>query len=360
MESLAIKEPQSYAAALLGEARGAPLPVPTSFTTEILLDKNDAAAEAVEVLNRLRSGPRAVIDACARTSDTIERFRDNPRAIDQFLTVLADGGVISHREAKLGLSSPKLSMMCQVGAHAVLLCRDEVLQYFVSTGCAGYTLCYQTTVLYRSFQGDERARFDQLVLTLQARRPDSRKSLIDLTKEVKRAQVKVSDRLEKGSSFDDGPAQFDLIFAQLNHRYDLRRLREDYADKLPRCLRIHDRVSEEAFAVIVTRLADLPIVENRLLPGFGFASITRILLLRNPSGADVTDEQVVIVAARSGTSVDRLPDFQWLPNDEPMDADCLALQLAPNARNKLHVFASAEAEGWSSIVGEANWSHADE
>ena len=109
-----------------GEASSAPS---GSALTVFLLDKNDAAAEAIEVLNKLRSGPRAVIDGCARTSEVIDRFRDDPQAVDEFMAVLADGGVISHREAKLGLSSPKLSMMCQVGAHARLLCRDEVLEY---------------------------------------------------------------------------------------------------------------------------------------------------------------------------------------------------------------------------------------
>ena len=339
-----------------GEASSAPS---GSALTVFLLDKNDAAAEAIEVLNKLRSGPRAVIDGCARTSEVIDRFRDDPQAVDEFMAVLADGGVISHREAKLGLSSPKLSMMCQVGAHARLLCRDEVLEYFVSTGCAGYTLFYQTAVLYRSFQGDDLSRFDQLVQTLRARRPDSRQSLINLTKEIK-AQASASGKLEEASVFGARSAKFDLIFAQLNHRLITRRLSEDHADRLPRCLRIHERVSEEALAVIVARLADLPIVANKLLPGFGFANVDRVFLLRYPGDPDVTDEQVVVVSARSRRDAARLPDFQWLPDEELVDADSLALRLAPNANNKLHVFAPADAQGWCSLVGEANWSQADE
>ena len=361
MESFSIEESQSGTAASCGEVSGELLPIPSgSALTVFLLDKNNAAAEAIEVLNKLRSGPRAVIDGCARTSEAIERFREQPQAIDEFMAVLADGGVISHREAKLGLSSPKLSMMCQVGAHAELLCRDEVLEYFISTGCAGYTLFYQTAVLYRSFQGNDRSRFDQLIQTLRAKRPDSRQSLIDLTKLVKKAQVNAGGRLDEASAFDIASAKFDLIYTQLNQRPILRRLGEDQADKLPRCLRVHERVSDEALAVIVARLADLPIVENRLLPGFGFASVTRIFLLRNPNDADVTDEQVVVVAARNRRSAERLPDFQWLPDEELVDADSLVLRLAPHAMNKLHVFATAEAQGWCSIVDEANWSHADE
>jgi hypothetical protein len=143
------------------------------------LEKNEAAVEAAEVIRGFRSGPLAVIDACVRTAEAIGRFRRNPIAVDEFLAVLAEGGVISHREAKLGLSSPKLSMICKIGDHAELLCRDEILEQFVRTGCAGYTLIYQILNLYDGFPGDEEARFDQLIQTLRAERPNSRKSLID-------------------------------------------------------------------------------------------------------------------------------------------------------------------------------------
>jgi hypothetical protein len=322
--------------------------------------KSDAALQGALVLSGLRSGTLAVIEAGVRTAETVRRHQHDPESIDVFMATLAEGKLFSDRERKLGLASPKLSKIRSIGDHAPLLRRDEILEHFIETGSTGYSVVYPLLVLYRTIQGDDEARFEQLVTLLRAQRPSTRKEFSDLTQEAKKAKVQTNWIPEQGAAFEDGRAQFDLIFARLNNRGDLRRLGDDHADKLPRCLRIHERVSEDAFAIVVARLADLPIVENKLLPGFGFASISRVFLLRNPHGADVTDEQVVVIATLSGRSVDRLPDFQWLPDDDPVDADTLALRLVPDAKNKLHVFAAAESEGWCAIVGEANWSQADE
>jgi hypothetical protein len=151
-----------------------------------------------------------------------------------------------------------------------------------------------------------------------------------------------------------------LILATLDHDRDRRGLSEEYADKLPSCLRVHQRVSDDAVAIVMARLSDFPIVKDKLLPGCGFGGISRLFLAREPNSADVTDAEMVIVAARAQRAAVRFRDFQWLRDGGPLDAASLACRLVPEARNKIHLFARADTVGWEPILGEANWSQADE
>jgi hypothetical protein len=267
------------------------------------------------------------------------------------MAVLAEGKLFSHRERKLGLASPKLSKIRTIGDHATLLRRDEILEHFLETGSSGYTVIYQLVVLYHAFQGDDEARFEQLVTLLRAQRPSSRKAFSDLTHEAKKAKVRANGIPEQPAAFVNG-RRFDLILATLDDHRDRRRMGGDYADELPYCLRIHERASEQAVAVVIARLADLPAIENKLLAGF---AILRILLLRDPIDPDVTEAQVAVVATRDRGDNEPITSFQWLPQGEPLNAISLAEQLVPNAKSRLHLFAAAESEGWCSVRGETNW-----
>jgi hypothetical protein len=323
---------------------------------KFLPGKSDAANQGVLVLSGLRAGPLAVIDAGVRTAETIRRYHQDPESIDAFIGVLADGNLLSQRERKLGLASPKLSKLCTIGDHATLLRSDEVLEHFLETGSSGYSVFYQLLIYYKTLQGDGEARFEQLVTLLRARRPSSRKDFSDLTQEAKKAKVRASEIPEQGAAFENGQ-RFDLILATLEDRRDRRRLGDDYADELPYCRRIHEIVAEQAVAIVIARITDLPVIENKLLAGF---AVSQILLLRDPIDPDVTQAQVAVIAVRGRRDDKLITNFRWLPHGEPLDAISLAEQLVPKAKNKLHLFATAETEGWCSIVGETNWSHADE
>jgi hypothetical protein len=333
---------------------------------KFLPGKSEAAVEGALVVSGFRSGVRAVIDACVRTAETIRRFRDDSSAIDDFMAVLVDGNIISRSEARLGLASSKLSKFRTIGDHAELLCRDEILDHLEP----GYTLIYQVVVLYNALEGDAEARFRGLVRILQAERPISREVLIAQTESAKRAKrgpaAAKPDFNSAGAANEIGKngakvsEQFELLLVTLDSRADLRGLRDDHADHPPPCLRIGERMAEQAVAVVVARLADLPTVENKLLPGCGFSGVARVLLLRDPIDPDVTDAQVVVVAERGQGESVNLANFRWLPHDDTLEAVYLASRLVPDARKKLHLFAAAESEGWCSIVGDANWRQADE
>jgi hypothetical protein len=330
-----------------------------SAHTGLLLGKNDAAAEATLVVRGFRSGVRAVIDACVRTNDTIRRFSDDPDSIDAFLAVLADGNVISRNEARLGKASPKLVKLCTIGAHCGLLCREEVFQYLEP----GYTVLYQVIVLYNTLQGDENGRFEKLVQILREERIPSREALSDRTAAAKRAKRSLGSALAAGDSSrpeGDISHSLDLVLLTPDQR-DFSRLNENYIDPPRFCQLAHSLLAEEATAVVVARLTDLPLIENKLLPVLGFPGPSHVLLVREPIEANVTDAEIVVIADRKETPT--APEFSWLSSDESLDARLVADQLAPDAKRKLHLFAQegpVESGGWLLVIGNSNWGHADE
>jgi hypothetical protein len=350
-------------AAITSAPLGADTIVESSSPDLLLPGKSAAAVEGALVVGGFRAGVRAVIEACVRTAESIRRFQDDPSAIDDFLAALVEGNVISRSEARLGLSSPKLSKFRTIGDHAELLCSDEILSHPEP----GYTIPYQAVVLFNVLAGDEHARFEQLVKILQAE-PVSRERLIAQTEMAKRAKrsstAGISEFNPEGAREDIGNGikvskHFDLLLADLNLASDLRHTEQNYGDHPPLCLRIRPRVAEDAVAVVIARLADIPTIENKLLPRWGFGDVARVLLLRDPVDPDVTDAQVVVIATRGRREIDQVGDLQWLPYGEPLDAVGLAARLVPDAKSKLHLFATQVSEGWCSIVGEANWRDAD-
>jgi hypothetical protein len=341
-----------------------PTIVGTDAERQFSFGKIDATAEGKLVVYGFRAGVRAVIDACVRTAETIRHFQGDPEAIDDFLAVLVDGSVISAKEARLGLASPKLSKLRAIGANAELLRREEILHHLDP----GYTIIYQVVVLYNELQGDAETRFAQLADILRTERPLSREALslrTELAKRAKRPPVEPlpasrssADESEVVRIVDRPDEQFDLLLASLSSVSDPRKLSCDYGDRPPLALRVKGRIAPEAVAVVVAQLSDIPTIENKLLPRWGFDRIARVLLLRQPSQPDVSRAEVVVVAVREGWAEDQV-GIDWLRDDEALDPIRLASRLMPDANSRLHLFASAQTDGWCSIVGDENWSNAN-
>lgn len=320
--------------------------------------ETNPTALGAQVVSGLRSTVRAVIDACVLISETVRRFEGDRESLDEFLHVLADGNVIPRKQARLGSKSSKLSKLRKIGDYAEMLTRDGIIKHLEP----GYTINYHVTLLYDALLGDEEARVKRLVQILQVEGGLSREFLIQQTRLAEKAARLLADPevdLWNGDAVPGKDQKFDLILLTPDRR-DLQRLGEDYEGELPWCLRVNERVAAKAAALVVASLADIPAIASRLLPLCGFESIKHIFLVREPIDADVTGAQVIAIAERGGRGSDHIPDFQWLPDGEPLDAGSLASRLVPAAANKLHVFAPTGAEGWCSIIGEANWSQDDE
>jgi hypothetical protein len=322
----------------------------------VFLGETNPIALGDRVVSGLRSTVRAVIDACVLITETVRRFEGDRESLDEFLDVLADGNVIPRKQARLGSKSSKLSKLRKIGDYAELLCRDEIIEHLEP----GYTINYHVTLLYDALAGDEDARVMRLVQILEAEGGLSREFLIQQTRlaeQAARLQADPEADLWSADTVSGRDREFDLILFTPTRR-DLQRLGEDYAGEVPWRLRVHERVAVKAAAVVIAKLADFPTIASRLLPSCGFEDISHVFLVREPVDADVTGAQVIVIAER-GVGGDHIPDFQWLTDGESLDDGYLASRLVPNAKNKLHAFASAPSDGWCSILGEANWGQSD-
>jgi hypothetical protein len=322
----------------------------------VLPGKTNPVALGDLVVSGLRSSVRAVIDACVLVAGTVRRFEGDPGSLYEFLDVLAGGNVIPRKQARLGSKSSKLSKLRKIGDYAELLGRNEIIKHLEP----GYTVNYHVTLLYDALPGDEDARVKRLVQILEAEGGLSREFLIEQTRlaeQAARLQADPEADLWNADTVSARDRDFDLILLTPTRR-DLQRLGEDYAGEVPWCLRVHERVAVKAIAMSLPRLRIFRRSEVGLLPSCGFENISHVFLVREPVDADVTGAQVIVIAER-GVGGDHIPDFQWLPDGESLDDGYLASRLVPDAKNKLHAFASAPSDGWCSIVGEANWGRSD-
>jgi len=138
---------------------------------------------------------------------------------------------------------------------------------------------------------------------------------------------------------------------------DLAFLRADYSDHstLERCLPSLKLIEHSAAVVIVTRISDLPVMANVVLPLCGFRRLSRVLLARRPTSPDVTDAEVIVTAKRGDMRLSPPEDGIWLDNADPITPSEIAVRLFPAASRRLHVFASGQADGWRCLVGDDSW-----
>jgi hypothetical protein len=329
----------------------------------------DPTAEGSQVAADWRGSVASVILACARIKNALLTFGEDRGLLDAFLAALVDGHVLSRAEAKLGRAAPKLSKLVKIGEHADRLRREEIFQLLVPS----YTTIYHVTVLFdRLPKGDEERRIEELACIL-AKCPGeiSREFLIEQTRLLKvKARPKRSmakgapaARVEGAPSDAQKPRalieageEFDLLVLTPRKK-DLAHLRADYSDAstLARCLPLHRLTADGAAAIIMARILDVAVIESKLLPLCGFPRLSRVLLARRPTFPDVTDAEVIITAERGEMRLNSPEDESWLDDAGPIDPLEVAARLCPAASRRLHVFAAAQAEGWSCLVGDDSW-----
>ena len=342
---------------------------------------NEAAADGEAVVEGLTSGVLATINACVKTLEATAKFKGNVEALTAFLNPLVEAKVLSQNEARLGLASPKLSRLCKIGKYADRLRHEEVVRYFLETGCSGHTLIYQFAVLLDESPADqgEEERVQKLVATLRRKEIETRQGMLRLTRDVKDAKRSPSaidpisvepNGIDSGTG--EGPSElgttvakdlsrgFDLILATLTRSHS-RKLRENWEGPLlPRCLWTHKIVAERAVLVVVATLSDLPAIETKLLSYCGFGGVApRVWLPHLRADPEITGAQVVVIAECGSGDRARLSEIVWLREDEPIEPFALAARLVPDATKRLNLFASTKADGWHGLIDEDNWSLTD-
>jgi hypothetical protein len=313
---------------------------------DVLPSKWDPLVIASDIARGIQSCVRSLVLACALLVDWERRLADFPKLLENFRRALARENVIPRRSARLGdFDKSKLAMLRKIGENKALLLSDELGRYLQP----GYSVLYYIVRYYEALPGDHESRLAHLVEDFAREGHLSRDFLVARVNELEKS-VKPGPKSSAHNWRDTLPSDgFDLVFATPNHS-DLRRLNEFPTDAL-RCLRVHQEVARNAIAVVRARLADLPIVENKLLPGCGFDGIADVILLRMPSGPTITEAEVMVIGRRSYDN--STADLDWLPED--LDVQALMSRIVPDAKNRLHLFAAEETEGFSCVLGDANW-----
>jgi hypothetical protein len=313
---------------------------------------------ALEIAEGIRAGARLMIEACVLLDKGMRLCEADAASKDQFLQSLAEVNVIPKRSSRTGegFEKSKLSMLRKIGEHADLLLDDRLFKFLEP----GRSILYHVIRMWQELPGGHDERMARLIEIFESQGSLTRSFLIDQIGLAKRASLPVTQQATEqwtpGAELED----FDLVLASAVSPRDVRRLTDEYADRPPLCICVHERVAKVAVGIFICRLIDLPIVANKLLPGCGFATISRIILPTSPDDSNVTNAQAVVIASRGRRDIEGITELPWLGPDESLEPVSLASRLVPNAKNKLQLFATMQTDGWSSITGDANWGQADE
>ncbi len=310
----------------------------------VYCSKTNPIKLAEEVAFAFFDGVMAVIHACALLVAALSRFEGDIVARETFLKILVEKNVIPRRSHRLGeFNKSKLAMLCKIGENYSLLLSDALRPFLQ----AGYSVLYYIVRYYEVLDGDHDSRLAQLADVFSREGHLTRDFLVAKVNEIEKAK-KAGAKASQHNWNETAPSNgFDLIVATPSHS-ELRRLKE-YPSDAVRCLRIHHHIAAKAVVVVRGRLADLPVIENKLLAGCGFDFISNIILVNKPIEPDVTTAEVIVIARHASSSI--MSDLEWL---EIQDIRAFASRVAPDAQNKLHLFATEETEGYVCIVGDAN------
>jgi hypothetical protein len=339
-----------------------------SIAASAAADK-DPAAQALLIAAAWRGGVDAVINAGILMMQSLQAFGDDPERLDAFIAGLVEARLLTPNEARLRLVSPKLVKLRTIGEHADFLRRKEIAPYLVPS----YSTIYQLIVLFRTLpEGDPEQKVNRLIGILEGCPGEiTREYLSDETDRLKRSlksykakQAAVNQTAAESAAGDtirdlaQTQQHFELVLLTPSER-DLKRLGDNYADDdtLKRCLPLVQALQQNVnlAAVVVARECELPVIVDRLLPLCGFARPSRVLLARQPKSPDVTDAEIVIVAERGKVRLDLPRDGVWLDEAGTINPSAIAARLYPDAARKLHVFATARMEGWTSMIGDDSW-----
>jgi hypothetical protein len=319
--------------------------------------KTDYRVLASKIAQGIRSGARSMIDACVLLHDGMLGCDGDAALKDTFLVELAAKNVIPKRSSRTGegFEKSKLSMLRKIGANADLLLDERLFKYLEP----GRSILFHLVRLYEELQGGHEQRVDELVKRLSVQGALSRRYLIDQIKLEEKANGK--GQKEKSAELwavkvktDSDTDDFDVVLLTPSQEA-LTRLDQYSFDELSRQLLGNFRISNDGCGIAVVRLADISKVE-RLLQAIGLVRVSQVLLPYVPDGPIVTDETVVVFGERSSAVCIDLDALEWLLPEEALDVHGLAGRLLPTAKSRLHLFASAETEGWSSLIDQTDGS----
>ncbi|MDO8979268.1 MAG: hypothetical protein Q7V17_08565, partial [Afipia sp.] len=116
------------------------------------------------------------------------------------------------------------------------------------------------------------------------------------------------------------------------------------------CVRISGEIDANAVLLIDAMAATL-LSMSTIISSLGFSRCARIGLLSDPDGNDMTKSRIMAVYVRGNIELAAFNHWQT-----GVDAAKLAGQILDGVHGRhVHLFATAETDGWDSMVGDTNW-----
>ena len=326
--------------------------------------------EAQRVSSSWHESVSSLIDACERIHRVVYTFDEEEAKLEQFIKGLVKGRVLTEREGKLGVGSPKLSKLRTIGQHADLLRRRSITTYLTPE----YSVLYQLCVLYKKLpDDDEKKKFVKFENVIQACSGElSRDYLTSATKRIKREKKrKRSDNNSEAEKLPSLPTLADLISRELIFdlllitptKRELSLLASDYeTNALERCLPLFKLIDHTSAVglVVLTSVSDLTTITTKLLPISGFSDFLNILLTHEPEAADITDATVLVISKKGEKLKPHFPKNEpWfeIGNDRVSQTDVVSITetIFPSLSKRLHVFAEHASDGWQALIGDRSW-----
>jgi hypothetical protein len=318
-----------------------------------LIISADPVREAAAIAADLDRGRESMVIACERLFQAWRMYEDDLGTRDRFIEELVRNSVVGRSDLRHGVDKSFIAKMKRVGECAPYLRRPDILPRLSE----GISVLYAAAVLLKAMEGAPEDRANEMAALLATVSGGITRDFLERETKKRKPlpEPKPAPVIESAARLAEPAAEaerpFDLVLITPG-KEDWERLRQDYAglDAISRLLGTINVNGIEA-VMIFAPLREMAST-TRLLSWCGINHISHVLLTSSPPVPEVTDATVIITAEKRSGEMIVVPD-DWEPfYPHPVHARVIAMQLAPNARANLHVFAPAEAgssENWIAI-----------
>ena len=297
----------------------------------------DAEAAADKVAEHWGDAAKSLVIACFHLNAGLKTFAEQPELLNAFLGRLVTKRVLAENDVLARLkANGKLAMLAKIGRHTDTLLHGSLLPLLP----AHYSIIYQICLLI------EEVGFDLAVKELSKHSEATRDDVIKA-----RAASKPPPSTTHGSqpaAQIEGSAQ---LFALRLTIQDARFFANEYgrSDTLDECLRRPPPADDAGFVAIVPILM-MGTIERTLMPLLGFGASQGLFFESPVQQPEITNREVIVVAKRGKFSPRPLAAFPSAKN-----ILVLAESFFPSCAVKVQLFAQARADGWSTLIGDENW-----